>query len=101
MGILVYSANPETLMRIAILDDYHGVAESYADWSRLGPQVQVQTFREPLPSALSQRSTALQPFDVIIAMRERTPFPAELIDNLPALRLLVTTGMRNNAIDLS
>ncbi|SAI21618.1 2-hydroxyacid dehydrogenase [Bordetella ansorpii] len=85
-------------MQIAILDDYHGVAERYADWSRLGPQARVKTFRDPLPAGPA-RAAALQDFDVIVAMRERMPFPAELIDALPKLRLLITTGMRNNAID--
>ncbi|CAM4116125.1 D-2-hydroxyacid dehydrogenase family protein [Bordetella tumulicola] len=83
---------------IALLDDYHDVAERYADWTTLGPQVRVQTFRDYLPEA--ERAEALQPFDVIVAMRERTPFPATLIESLPKLRLLVTTGMRNLAIDM-
>ena len=83
---------------IALLDDYHGVAQRYADWAGLGPQVRVQTFRDYLPEG--DRAAALQPFDVIVAMRERTPFPATLIESLPKLRLLVTTGMRNLAIDL-
>lgn len=83
---------------IALLDDYHGVAERYADWTTLGPQVRVQAFRDYLPE--SDRVAALQSFDVIVAMRERTPFPATLIESLPKLRLLVTTGMRNLAIDL-
>lgn len=83
---------------IALLDDYHGVAERYADWTTLGPQVRVQAFRDYLPEG--DRVAALQSFDVIVAMRERTPFPAALIESLPKLRLLVTTGMRNLAIDL-
>jgi phosphoglycerate dehydrogenase-like enzyme len=86
-------------LKIAILDDYHGVASDYADWASLGPQASVQVFREYLPEG-PQRVAALQPFDVIVIMRERTPFPADLINALPALRLLVTTGLRNNAIDL-
>lgn len=85
-------------IRIALLDDYYGVAERYADWTTLGPNVLVQTFRDFLPEG--ERAAALRPFDVIVAMRERTPFPAELIDALPKLRLLVTTGMRNLAIDI-
>ncbi len=85
-------------MNIAILDDYHGVAADYADWSALGPQAKVQVFRNALPEA--ERAAALQPFDVIVIMRERTPFPAALVNALPNLRLLVTTGLRNNAIDL-
>jgi phosphoglycerate dehydrogenase-like enzyme len=86
-------------MRIAILDDYHGVAEAYADWTALGPQAKVQVFREHLPEGPG-RAQALAPFDVIVAMRERMPFPAGMIEALPNLKLLVTTGMRNNAIDM-
>lgn len=89
------SAEP---IRIAILDDYHGVAERYADWTALGPNVQVQALRDYLPE--NERVAALQSFDVIVAMRERTPFPATLIEALPKLRLLITTGMRNLAIDM-
>jgi len=85
-------------MQIAILDDYHGVAERYADWSKLGPQARVTAFRDPLPDGPA-RAAALQDFDVIVAMRERMAFPAELIEALPKLRLLVTTGMRNNSVD--
>jgi phosphoglycerate dehydrogenase-like enzyme len=86
-------------LKIAILDDYHGVASDYADWATLGPQASVQVFREYLPDG-PQRAAALKPFDVIVIMRERTPFPAELINALPSLRLLVTTGLRNNSIDM-
>jgi phosphoglycerate dehydrogenase-like enzyme len=86
-------------MRIAILDDYHGVAESYADWTALGPHAKVQVFHEYLSEGPG-RIEALTPFDVIVAMRERTPFPAATIEALPNLKLLVTTGMRNNAIDM-
>lgn len=83
-------------MKIAILDDYHEVALRYADWSGLGADI--TAFRDALPQ---DRARVLQPFDVIVAMRERTAFPAELIDALPNLRLLVTTGLRNNAIDMA
>lgn len=85
-------------INIALLDDYHGVAQRYADWSALGPQVHVHTFRDPINE--SDRIATLQSFDVIVAMRERTPFSASLIHALPKLRLLVTTGMRNLAIDM-
>ncbi|HEY0296078.1 MAG TPA: D-2-hydroxyacid dehydrogenase family protein, partial [Bordetella sp.] len=87
-------------MQIAILDDYHGVAERYADWTALGPQAKVRAFREHLPEGPG-RAQALAPFDVIVAMRERMPFPADLIADLPNLKLLITTGMRNNAIDMA
>ncbi|OZI77259.1 D-2-hydroxyacid dehydrogenase family protein [Bordetella genomosp. 12] len=84
-------------MKIAVLDDYHEVALSYADWNALGAEV--TAFRDALPEGPA-RAQVLQPFDVIVAMRERTAFPAELIAALPNLRLLVTTGLRNNAIDM-
>ncbi len=88
------------LTNIAILDDYQGVALSTADWGSLGPGVRVQAFRDHLADErlLVNR---LRPFEVIVAMRERTPFPAPLFEQLPQLRLLVTTGMRNASIDLA
>ncbi len=85
-------------MKIAILDDYHDVAKRYADWGSLGGDAEVQIFNNFIPD--EQVEATLAPFDVIIAMRERTPFPAARIRALPRLRLLVTTGMRNNAIDM-
>lgn len=85
-------------MNIAVLDDYQGFAQSMADWSRLPAGAEVHFFREPLPP--ERLAATLAPFEVIVAMRERTPFPAALVDALPGLCLLVTTGMRNAAIDL-
>lgn len=86
-------------MRVAILDDYLDVARTSADWSLLPAGFEPRFFREPLAGedAVAQ---ALQEFEVIVAMRERTAFPASLLARLPRLRLLVTTGMRNAAIDL-
>ncbi|WP_420226656.1 D-2-hydroxyacid dehydrogenase family protein [Pigmentiphaga litoralis] len=86
-------------MKIAVLDDYHGVASTYADWKTLGDDAQVTTFPHYLPEG-PERDVALKPFDVIIAMRERTPFPASQIAALPNLKLLVTTGLKNNSIDV-
>jgi len=85
--------------RVAILDDYQRVALSIADWSILGAGVSVQPFHERIggEDAVAER---LRNFDVIVAMRERTPFPRTLIERLPALKLLVTTGRRNAAIDV-
>lgn len=87
------------MTRIAVLDDYQSVARSYADWASLPDGTDVRFFDDHLedPAELSQR---LAPFDVIVAMRERTPFPRTLLAQLPKLRLLVTTGMRNAAIDV-
>lgn len=82
---------------IAVLDDYQGAAAHSADWSGLDGTVEF--FSEHLGTE-ERVAEALAPFDVVVAMRERTPFPHGLLSSLPNLRLLVTTGMRNAAIDL-
>lgn len=87
-------------MRVAILDDYQGVARDLADWSQLPPGSDLTVFDRPLGDEAAV-AAALEPFDVLVIMRERTPFPASLIGRLPKLKLLVTTGARNNAIDLA
>lgn len=84
-------------MRIAVLDDYQQVARDYADWDRLDGEV---TFFSDHLDDLDAVVGRLAPFEVIVAMRERTPFDAALLERLPNLELLVTTGMRNSAIDL-
>ena len=85
--------------RVAILDDYQGVALSMADWSSLGAGVSLHPFHERIGSE-DELAERLRTFDVIVAMRERTPFPASLIERLPSLKLMVTTGRRNAAIDV-
>jgi phosphoglycerate dehydrogenase-like enzyme len=87
-------------MRIAILDDYQHAAVASADWASLGAEVTVTTFSGHTPDTAGLVAE-LRPFDVIVAMRERTPFTAERIRLLPNLRLLVTTGMRNASIDVA
>jgi phosphoglycerate dehydrogenase-like enzyme len=86
--------------RVAVLDDYQGVALEMADWSALPSDCQVQVFRDHLTdlAALAER---LSHFEIVTCMRERTPFRRDLLERLPNLRLLVTTGMRNAAIDLA
>lgn len=84
-------------MRIVILDDYQCVAKTMADWSGLHADVSVSSIHIPERAALVER---LRGASVVVAMRERTPFPADLLASLPDLRLLVTTGMVNRAIDL-
>lgn len=83
-------------MKIAVLDDYLKTAKSMANWDSLGDEVVF--FQDYIPA--SDCANALAEFDVIVAMRERTRFPASLIEALPNLKLIVTTGLRNNAIDL-
>src|SRR2546428_9163344 len=87
------------MARVAVLDDYQGVALEMADWSALAPDCRVQVFRDHLidRDALADR---LRDFEIVTCMRERTPFPRDLLERLPGLRLLVTTGMRNAAIDV-
>jgi phosphoglycerate dehydrogenase-like enzyme len=87
------------MTRVAILDDYQNVALSLADWKSLGPDVSVQAFHERL-SGDDNLAQHLGDFQVIVAMRERTRFPRSLLERLPKLKLLVTTGMLNVAIDV-
>ncbi|ACU96567.1 D-2-hydroxyacid dehydrogenase family protein [Saccharomonospora viridis] len=84
-------------MRIAILDDYQNVALELADWDSLNAEVRVFTEHIADPDELVRR---LAGFDVVVAMRERTPFPESVLSRLPDLRLLVTTGQRNASIDV-
>ena len=86
------------MTRIAVLDDYQSVAADFCDWSTVPGPVDVTTFTDTLTDedALAER---LEPFDVLIAMRERTRFERSLLERLPNLKLLVTTGMRNKSID--
>jgi phosphoglycerate dehydrogenase-like enzyme len=85
-------------MKIAILDDYQNVALGFADWGSLDAEIEV--FTKPLGD-VADITERLAGFDVIVAMRERTRFPAEVLGKLPALKLLVSTGRRNAAIDIA
>ena len=89
-----------TLSRLAILDDYQGVSRALGPWDRLPPAIGIEVFRDTVvdPDALAAR---LAPFDALLIMRERTPFPRALLERLPNLKLLITTGARNRAIDLT
>ncbi len=87
------------MTRIALLDDYQGVARDLADWDPLESRADIVVFREAFADEAAA-AAALAGFDVVCANRERTPFPRTLFEKLPELRLLVTTGMRNLAIDL-
>ena len=94
------SAPAPVPVSVAVLDDYQDVALSVADWSPLAGRAQVTRYTDHLADvgALAAR---LAGADVVVVMRERTPFPAELLARLPRLRLLVTTGMANAAVDLA
>jgi phosphoglycerate dehydrogenase-like enzyme len=88
-----------TRLRCAILDDYQNVALQLADWSRLGDRVEVTTFNAPFDNAAATIA-ALKDFEIVCAMRERTPFGADVLKALPKLKLLLTSGMRNASFDL-
>ena len=85
-------------MRCVILDDYQDVARSYADWSVL-PDVQVEVLTEHVGDE-DELVGILAGVTVLVVMRERTPVPRSLLERLPDLRLVVTTGSRNASIDL-
>ena len=86
------------MVKIAILDDYQDCARSLADWSLL-KDAEITVFRDHLfdEAAVADR---LKPFDIVCAMRERTALPATLLEKLPNLKLIATTGMWNAAIDI-
>ncbi|MDT9717279.1 D-2-hydroxyacid dehydrogenase family protein [Paenibacillus sp. ClWae2A] len=88
-----------TKLRCAVLDDYQNVALTSADWSPLMDQVEIQTFNNYMGSE-EKVIQELQDFDIVVLMRERTPFPEKVISQLPNLKLLITSGMRNASIDI-
>ena len=87
------------MIRVAVLDDYQGVALQMADWSSVTKRAQVDVFDDHLaePAAVVQR---LLPYDVVCVMRERTPLRRALLEQLPHLKLIASTAPRNASIDL-
>jgi phosphoglycerate dehydrogenase-like enzyme len=88
------------MMRVAVLDDWQGAAESAADWSVLQSRAELVFFRLPFADA-DAAAAALADFDIVMAMRERTPFPASLVARLPRLKLFSLTGARAALIDMA
>ncbi len=88
-----------TRLRCAILDDYFNVALTLADWSGISDRVDVTVFNHSFASE-QDAASALGDFEIVCAMRNRPPFPRTLVEALPKLKLLITKGMRNAAIDL-
>jgi phosphoglycerate dehydrogenase-like enzyme len=87
------------MIRAAILDDYQNVAKSMANWSPIAKDVEISVFNEPFADQQAAIK-ALQGFQVVVGMRERTPFPRAVIEALPELKLLITTGAKNNSFDI-
>jgi phosphoglycerate dehydrogenase-like enzyme len=86
-------------MKIAVLDDYQGVALKLADWSAIAQRAQVDVFNDHLSDAGAVVGRLL-PYDVVCVMRERTPLKRDIIERLPNLKLIASTGPRNASIDL-
>jgi phosphoglycerate dehydrogenase-like enzyme len=87
------------MIRAAILDDYQNVAMAMADWSPIAKDVEIKVFNKPFASR-EEAIKALQGFAIIVGMRERTPFPRAVIEAMPELKLLITTGAKNNSFDV-
>ena len=83
--------------RIAVLDDYMGVARELADWARLGTRAEVRFFQHAI--AREDLVAELAPFDAVCLLRERTDFPAEVLAKLPNLKAIAATGQRNRTLD--
>lgn len=87
-------------MKIAILDDYQNVALTMADWSGIAEQAEISVFHDHVsdPDAIVER---LLPFDIVCVMRERTPLSRDILERLPQLRLIASTGSVNASIDMA
>ena len=88
------------MTRIAVLDDWQNVAKSSADWSTLEARGDVRFFHDPFASE-DDAARALADFDIVLATRERTPFPRSLVERLPKLRMFSLTGARAGLIDIA
>jgi phosphoglycerate dehydrogenase-like enzyme len=87
------------MMRVAILDDYQGAALKSADWASLHADASIEAFPSHIADE-AELARKLHTFECVILMRERTPFRKSLLERLPNLRLIITAGMRNAAIDV-
>jgi phosphoglycerate dehydrogenase-like enzyme len=87
-------------MWLAILDDFQNVVKTVGDWSKIEDRVEISVFNDHLEDA-DAVIARLEPFDIVVVIRERTKFPQEILEQLPNLKLIVTGGMRNRGIDIS
>jgi phosphoglycerate dehydrogenase-like enzyme len=88
------------MTRVAILDDWQGIAQASADWSQLASRAELVFFQEPA-GTLEEAAARLAGFDILMAMRERQPFPAPLVARLPRLRMIALTGRRAGSMDMA
>ncbi|MGH9593794.1 MAG: NAD(P)-dependent oxidoreductase, partial [Bryobacteraceae bacterium] len=88
------------MTKVAVLDDWQGMARPNADWSALEARAEVVFFAEAFQSE-DEAAEKLAEFDIVLSMRERTPLPASLIHRLPRLRMLGITGVANRTLDVA
>jgi phosphoglycerate dehydrogenase-like enzyme len=86
------------MTKVAVLDDWQGVAKTSADWSKLMARAEVVFFDHAFADQ-DDAAAKLADFDIVLSMRERTPLPGSLIDRLPKLKMLGMTGARNASLD--
>jgi phosphoglycerate dehydrogenase-like enzyme len=86
--------------RCAILDDYQNVALKLADWGKVTKDVEIKVFTDAVRRSDADTIRDCQDFDIVVMMRERTRFPRAVIEALPKLKLLITTGAYNASIDM-
>ena len=87
------------MTKIAVIDDWQGVARESADWSALSKRATVTFFAEAFASE-DEAAASLADHDIVLTMRERTPFPSSLLSRLPRLRMLGITGIKNGSVDI-
>ena len=85
-------------IKVAILDDYQSVTHHFANWEKLSDKIELKIFNEYIGD-VSNLSEKLSDYDVLCLMRERTPLPRSLINKLPNLKLVITSGMWNASVD--
>ena len=85
---------------VAVLDDYQGVAERFADWAPVKARARLAIFGDHVADA-DALVARLAPFEVVCVMRERTPLPGAILERLPRLKLIITTGAHNRSIDMA
>jgi phosphoglycerate dehydrogenase-like enzyme len=95
---MTLAPNPD--IRIAVLDDWQNAAATSADWTALKARAEVVFFDKPF-TGQDEAAKALAPFDIVLAMRERTPFPMALVERLPRLRMFALTGSRGALVDIA
>lgn len=88
------------MLKCAVLDDYQNVARSFADWDSLKGKIDLHVFTDYIGGDREKLAAALADFEIVVAMRERTRLDRALFERLPKLKLVVTTGMTNAAIDM-